>query len=91
MSVKNVYVQNMKVNKPIPKLTRDNLSQILKEYPSKYDIGYTNIEIVKLLSINKLKLEQFYPLLFGQTYTKIENNDVYYKGDVYKSLIKLIK
>lgn len=81
----------MKINKPIPKLTRDNLSQVLYDFPCKTDLGFNDIEILKLLNLNKIEFKDFIKEMSGKTYTKIDNIDVYYKTDVVEILYKLIK
>lgn len=80
----------MKVNKPIPILTQENLGRIMNEYPNKYDLGFTIWEVRDLLKPNNIKGTQFQQGMFGKTYTIIENNPIYYHRDVYNILKELI-
>jgi hypothetical protein len=80
----------MKVNKPIPKLTRENLGRIMNEYPNKHELGFTLWEVRDLLKPNSIEESQFRIGMFGQTYALIENKVVFYYTDVYNILKKLI-
>lgn len=80
----------MKVNKPIPILTQENLGRIMNEYPTKYDLGFTIWEIRELLRPNKLEESKFKEGMFGKTYAIINLSPIFYPTDVYNILKELI-
>lgn len=80
----------MKINKPIPKLTRVNLGEIIDNFKTKYELGFTIWEIRDLLRPNKLEESKFKQGMFGKTYAMLDNNPIYYHRDVYNILRELI-
>jgi hypothetical protein len=80
----------MKINKPIPKLTQENLGNIIDKFPTKYKMGFIIEEIERLLKPNNIEGTKFQQGMYGKTYTLIENNPIYYHRDVFNILRELI-
>lgn len=83
----------MKINKPIPKLTHENLERIIYNYPIQYKLGFTLNEVRELLKRNKIKEEDFRKGMFGKTYAVLneyQNKVVFYHRDIYNVLKGLI-
>jgi len=45
----------MKINKPIPKLTQENLGNIIDKFPTKYKMGFIIEELERLLKPNNIE------------------------------------
>jgi len=80
----------MKINKPIPKLTQENLNRVLENFETKYTLGFTLSEVKQILKPNKLTEEQFKIGMFGQTYAILDDHPIFYYRDVYNILKELI-
>lgn len=70
-----------------------NISEVIEfinEYTTKYPEGFTREEISGLLKKYGINSDVFYKSMFGNTYAMIENESVYYHGDVLRSLLNVI-
>ncbi len=80
----------MKVNRPIPKLTQENIFGVIDSFPKQHQIGFTIEEVNKLLKPNQIAEYQFRMGMLGKTYTLLENKPIYYNIDVLNILRGLI-
>ena len=80
----------MKVNRPITKLTKENLGSIIDKYTTKYELGFTINEVKHILKTNQIEIFKFDLKMFGRTFTYIDSEEIYYHRDIYNILRELI-
>lgn len=73
------------------KLTIETIDKIIDEFTTKHKEGFTRDEIDELLSTYDIDSYEFYKATFGNTYMIIGGVGVYYRGDVKKSLYRVLK